>query len=95
MDSQKDGTESLGSSRCSSSDCNVCNGKGGRWDEESQDQWYWCDNCDAAEKYYEGRRKSFCLVIGPIEADLDGFTAEDRKEWLEDAGWQNVTIKWS
>jgi hypothetical protein len=31
----------------------VCNGKGGRWDEESQDQWYWCDNCDAGDKHYE------------------------------------------
>lgn len=37
---------------------------------------------------------SFCLVIGPIEANLDGFTAQDRKEWLEDAGWQNVRIEW-
>lgn len=34
------------------------------------------------------------LVIGPIEPDLDGFTAEDRKEWLEEAGWRHVTIRW-
>lgn len=40
-------------SRCSSSDCDVCNGKCGQWDEESQDQWHWCDNCDAADKHYE------------------------------------------
>lgn len=56
MDSQKDATENLGSSRCSSSDCDVCNGKGGRWDEESQDQWYWCENCDAADKHFEQAR---------------------------------------
>jgi hypothetical protein len=60
MDSQKDATENLGSSRCSSSGCDVCNGKGGGWDEESQDQWYWCENCDAGNKHYEqvkARRK--------------------------------------
>ena len=38
------------------------------------------------------------LVIGPIEADEDGFTngisAGDRKELLEDAGWVNVMIEW-
>ena len=39
-------------------------------------------------------RSNYELVIGPIEADLDGFTAEDRKEWLEDAGWRNVEIRW-
>lgn len=93
--SKKPDSVARSSSRCSSSDCAACNGKGGRWDEESQDQWHWCNNCDAAEKHYQGRRKFFYLVIGPIETDLDGFTAEDRKEWLEDAGWQNVTIKWS
>jgi hypothetical protein len=35
---------------------------------------------------------SHWLVIGPIEDGIDGFTAEDRKEWLEDAGWQKVAI---
>ena len=34
------------------SDCKYCNGKGGRWDDESIDQWYWCEHCDAAQEYY-------------------------------------------
>ena len=32
------------------SECAECNGRGGRWDEEAVDQWYWCHHCDAAEK---------------------------------------------
>lgn len=35
-----------------SSNCEMCYGKGGRWDDESQDQWYWCNYCDASEKYF-------------------------------------------
>lgn len=34
------------------SDCKYCNGKGGRWDDESIDQWYWCEHCDAAKEHY-------------------------------------------
>ena len=32
--------------------CEHCHGKGGRWDDESIDQWYWCEHCDAAQEYY-------------------------------------------
>jgi hypothetical protein len=35
---------------------------------------------------------SYYLEIGPFEDGQDGFTDEDRKEMLEDAGWQNVSI---
>lgn len=38
-------------------------------------------------------KSTYELVVGPIEPNLDGFTAEDRKEWLEDAGWQKVRIQ--
>ncbi len=51
-------------------------------------------DCGAEEKHCAGGRKLFRLIIGPIETDLDGFTAEDRKESLEDAGGQNVRIDW-
>ena len=30
--------------------CEVCNGKGGHSDHDT-DQWYWCQNCDALEKH--------------------------------------------
>ena len=39
--------------KISSCDCEECGGLGGRWDEESQDQWYWCRNCDAEDKNQE------------------------------------------
>jgi len=32
------------------SECLECGGRGGRWDEEAIDQWYWCRHCDAAEE---------------------------------------------
>ena len=40
-------------------------------------------------------KSDYYLVIGPIEKMLDGYPATDRKEWLEEAGWQNVQIVWS
>ena len=37
--------------------CKYCSGKGGWWDEESIDQWYWCEHCDAAKEYYAPLRE--------------------------------------
>ena len=34
------------------------------------------------------------IVIGPINDDPDGFSPEDFKEMLTDAGWRNVRIEW-
>lgn len=33
--------------------CQHCYGTGGRYDDDSQDQWYWCEHCDASKRYYE------------------------------------------
>lgn len=44
------------------------------------------------EIFEDGDIGPYCLVIGPIEPNLDDFTAEDRKEWLEDSGWRKVSI---
>lgn len=38
-------------------------------------------------------KSDYYLVIGPIEKGLDGYTAEDRKEWLEES-WCDVSIEW-
>jgi hypothetical protein len=42
--------------------------------------------------------RRYNLVIGPIEADDDGFTdgfsVEDRLEWLKDEGWVNARVEW-
>ena len=32
-------------SRGTGTDCDECNGRGGRWDDESIDQWYPCRSC--------------------------------------------------
>jgi hypothetical protein len=39
-------------------ECDSCRGAGGHWDTEVQDQWYWCENCDAADKHFEKARKA-------------------------------------
>lgn len=33
--------------------CEYCYGRGGRYDDEIEDQWYWCQHCDASKRYYE------------------------------------------
>ena len=43
----------LGEKKIVCKECEYCSGKGGRWDEECQDQWYWCDYCDALDKHLE------------------------------------------
>lgn len=38
-------------------------------------------------------KSDYYLVIGPIEKNCGGYTAEDRKEWLEES-WCGVSIEW-
>ena len=35
----------MGRIRQEKEDCEECNGRGGRWDDESIDQWYPCRSC--------------------------------------------------
>jgi hypothetical protein len=39
-------------------ECEYCRGDGGRYDDEIQDQWYWCEYCDASKQHYKRIRKS-------------------------------------
>ena len=43
--------------------CEACGGQGGHWDQEVQDHWHWCSECDAADEHYKKRRK-------PIKEDM-------------------------
>ena len=52
MNEPKEPTENSDSLRCSSSACEKCNGTGGRWDDESIDQWYPCSECNGAHAQY-------------------------------------------
>ena len=59
---------------CSSSECEKCHGQGGRYDDEVQDQWYWCDNCDAGQKHYEQKRIASLASEDWIKERWGGFT---------------------
>lgn len=58
------------------SECAECNGRGGRWDEEAIDQWYWCRHCDAAEKEAMSQPVSNADELERLRAEVDRVTAE-------------------
>lgn len=43
--------------KCLDDECEHCSGLGGRNDEEVQDQWYWCEYCDAEVEHSRKRQK--------------------------------------
>jgi hypothetical protein len=58
--------------RIAQEDCWKCYGEGGRWDAESQDQWYWCDLCDASSRHF-GKKVEGVLVMASLERQCQAF----------------------
>jgi septal ring factor EnvC (AmiA/AmiB activator) len=71
------------------SECQECNGFGGRWDDEAIDQWYWCCHCDAAviaaaksQKYdstYKGQLKKCGDERSALEQTVDDLSKENKQ----------------
>jgi hypothetical protein len=40
--------------------CEVCNGKGGHSDADT-DQWYWCQHCDAHQRFMEAQQTALTM----------------------------------
>lgn len=62
--------------------CEECGGRGGRWDDECQDQWYWSGRCNAADDYALSRRLTLRGLAEGLRGVIWGMAAEcSRVEW--------------
>lgn len=66
-------------------DCEVCYGKGGRWDDEATDQWYWCDNCDAGVDYVKQLREQAIARLKKVSAAVKALENKGTKTFDRDS----------
>jgi hypothetical protein len=66
--------------------CTACDDRGGRTDPECPDQWYWCDECDAAERHYLAKLLTCRALAAGLLGVCLGMARDFCTGWTEDDG---------
>lgn len=85
----RQGRRLLAAAKGQPSECRVCNGNGGRWDDEEQtDHWFKCGDCRGTGHNLAGVLPGVDPSIAAVARARDGEVAAERLHGTQVAEWQ-------